>query len=117
MFIILSASYGLPLPTGALVLLTVPTHLTTHMVGGNGAGSYTRHLSYKIKTLYIKTATGYGLDGPGIECRWGARFSVPVQTGPEAHPASCTMGTGSFPGVKYGPVVTLTPHPFLVPWL
>ena len=28
----------------------------------------------------------------------GARFSEPVQTGPEAHPASCTMGTGSSPG-------------------
>ena len=27
-------------------------------------------------------------------------FSAPVQTGPGAHPASCTMGTGSFPGVK-----------------
>ena len=30
----------------------------------------------------------------------GARFSAPVQTGPVAHPASCTMGTGSLPGVK-----------------
>jgi hypothetical protein len=30
----------------------------------------------------------------------GARFSTHVQTGPGAHPASCTMGTGSFPGVK-----------------
>ena len=30
----------------------------------------------------------------------GARFSAPVQTGPGAYPASCTMGTGSFPGVK-----------------
>ena len=30
----------------------------------------------------------------------GARFSAPVQTGPEVHPASYTMGTGSFPGVK-----------------
>jgi len=30
----------------------------------------------------------------------GARFSAPVQTGPEAHPASYTMGTGSFPGGK-----------------
>ena len=29
-----------------------------------------------------------------------ARFSAPVQTGPGAHPASCTMGTGSFPAVK-----------------
>jgi len=46
----------------------------------------------------------------------GARFSVPVQTGPGAHPASCTMGTGSFPGVKSGRGVTLTPHPLLVLW-
>ena len=46
----------------------------------------------------------------------GARFSAPVQTGPGAHPASCTMGTGSFPGVKSGRGVTLTPHLLLVPW-
>ena len=45
----------------------------------------------------------------------GARFSAPVQTGPEAHPASCTMGTGPFPGVSCGRGVTLTPHPLLVP--
>ena len=30
----------------------------------------------------------------------GARFSAPVQTSPGAHPASYTMGTGSFPWVK-----------------
>ena len=29
-----------------------------------------------------------------------ARFSAPVQTGSEAHPASYAMGTGSFPGIK-----------------
>jgi len=46
----------------------------------------------------------------------GARFFAPVQTGPRVHPASCTMGTGSFPGVKSGQGVTLTLHPFLVPW-
>jgi hypothetical protein len=38
-------------------------------------------------------------DGPGIESRWGRDFRH-VQTGPGAHPASCKMGTGSFPGVK-----------------
>ena len=64
----------------------------------------------------IGIATGYGLDCPGIESRWGARFSAPVQTGPGAHPASSTMGTGSFPGVKSGRGVTLTPHPLLEPW-
>jgi len=30
----------------------------------------------------------------------GSRFSTPVQTGPGGQPASCTMGTGSFPEVK-----------------
>ena len=44
----------------------------------------------------------------------GARFSAPVQSGPEAHPASCTMGTGSFPGVRCCRGVTLTPHSLLV---
>jgi len=30
----------------------------------------------------------------------GARYSATVQVGPGAHPASYTMDTGSFPGVK-----------------
>jgi len=30
----------------------------------------------------------------------GARFSAPVQTGPEAHSASCTRSTRSFPGYR-----------------
>ena len=41
----------------------------------------------------------------------GTIFSTPVQTGPGAHTASCTMGNGSFPWVKNGRGVTLTPHP------
>ena len=59
----------------------------------------------------VGIAIGYGLDGPGINSRCGARFSAPVQTRPGAHPASCTMSTGSFPWVKSGRGVTLTPHP------
>ena len=39
-----------------------------------------------------------------------------VQTGPGSHPASCTMATGSFPGVKSVRGATVTPHPLLVPW-
>jgi hypothetical protein len=31
----------------------------------------------------------------------GPEFPHPVQTGPVAHPASCTMGTGSFPGANW----------------
>jgi hypothetical protein len=42
----------------------------------------------------------------------GAKFSTPVQTGPGGHPASYTMGTGSFPGVKRpGRGVDHPPHP------
>jgi hypothetical protein len=48
----------------------------------------------------VDIANCYGLDGPGIESRWGTKFFAPVQTDSEAHPASYTMGTGSFPGVK-----------------
>jgi hypothetical protein len=60
----------------------------------------------------VGIATGYKLEGPGIEFRWGKRFSAPVQTGPGAHPAFCT---GSFPGAESGRGVTLKPHPLLVP--
>ena len=62
----------------------------------------------------VGIATDYGLDGPGIESRWGRDFP-PIQTGPGAHPASCTMGTRSFPGVKFGQGVLLTTHPLLAP--
>ena len=54
--------------------------------------------------------------GPGELCRYGdllrarrsgdrilveARISSPFQTGPGFHPVSCTMGTGTFLGVKW----------------
>ena len=48
----------------------------------------------------VVIAPRYGLDCPGIESRWQARFSPPVQTGPGTHPTCYTIGTGSFPGVK-----------------
>ena len=73
------------------------------------------YTALKVSGSVVGIATGYGLDGPGIESQWGPRFFAPVQTGPGAHPASCTMGTVSFPGVKSGRGVTLTSHPLLVP--
>jgi len=42
----------------------------------------------------VGVATRYGLDDPGIEPRGGEIF----RTRPD--PASHTMGTGSFPGLK-----------------
>ena len=50
--------------------------------------------------LLVGTATRYGLDGPGIESRWGAKFSTPIHTSPGVHAAPYKIGTRSFPGVK-----------------
>ena len=50
----------------------------------------------------------------GFKSRWERDFP-PVQTGPVAHPDSCKMGTGSFPGVKCSRGVLLTTRPLLVP--
>ena len=46
----------------------------------------------------------------GIESRWGRDFPS-VQTGPGAQPASCKMGTGSFPELKCDRGMLLTTHP------
>ena len=62
----------------------------------------------------IATELRAGLSGDRIPVR--ARFSAPVQAGPEAQPAFCKTGTASFPGVKCGRGVTLTLHLLLVPW-
>jgi hypothetical protein len=62
----------------------------------------------------VGIATGYGLDGPGIEKKnpGGARFFAHFQTSLGSHPASRTMGTGSFPGVKRpGRGAEHPPHP------
>ena len=74
------------------------------------------HLIYCGPGSSVGIVTSYGLGGPGIESRLGRDFPKPVQNGPGAHSASCKMGTGSFPGVKSGRGVTLTPHLLLVPW-
>jgi hypothetical protein len=63
----------------------------------------------------VGTATELRAGRSGDRIPVWARFSAPVQTNSGAHPASCTMGTGSLPGVKSGRAVTLTPHPLLVP--
>ena len=70
--------------------------------GGGRRSSESNSLSLcSIKLIYVSRYSDSlraGRSGDRIPV--GARFSAPVQTGPGAHPASCTMGTGSFPGVK-----------------
>jgi hypothetical protein len=63
----------------------------------------------------------YGLDGRAIEVRFAAEakdFSsnLCVQTSSEAHPASCTVGTGGpFPGAKARTGHDADHSPHLVP--
>ena len=77
---------------------------------------------FKLFLVYVTLSScGPQLLSRCSDCLWagwsgdripvGARFSAPVQTGPEAHPASCTVGTGSLRGVRCGRGVTLTPSP------
>jgi hypothetical protein len=78
-----------PSAWGHILKITLQFRLSTILHSGPGSS--------------VGIATGYGLDGPGIEKKIpvGLRFFAQVQTSPGAHPASCTMCTGSFPGVKW----------------
>jgi len=62
-------------------------------------------------------ATGYGLDGPGIESRWGGgEIFRTCPDRPWGPPSLLYNGCRVFPGGKERPGVTLTPHPLLVLW-
>ena len=65
----------------------------------------------RVAQPVLRLTTGWRVRGSNTD---GARFSA-VQTGPGAHPASCKMGTSSFPWVQSGQGVTQSPHPLLVP--
>ena len=79
---------------------TIPVSMKLSSLTKSYINKYPMHNLTVDQDRTVGIATHYGLNGPGIES-WGrARFSAPIQTGPGAHPASYTMGTGSSPGVK-----------------
>ena len=63
----------------------------------------------------VGITTGYGLDGPGIESRWGRDFPHLSRSalGPTQPPLQWVPG---FSRWKSGRGLTLTPHPLLVQW-
>ena len=72
---------------------------------------------YQLNRAWYLSQHSYSLRAKRSENRIPVgRDFPPVQTDPAAHPASCKMGTESFPGVKYGRGVMLTTHSLLVPW-
>jgi hypothetical protein len=65
---------------------------------------------YVCVCVWAGIATGYWLDGPGIESLV-ARFFAPFQTGPGAHPPSNTVGTGSLSRGKAAGAWSRSPTP------
>jgi hypothetical protein len=55
---------------------------------------------FKLPIIISETTVSAPEGRSGNRIPVGARFFAHVQTGRGAHPAPCTMGTGSFPGVK-----------------
>jgi hypothetical protein len=101
-----------------VVALTVPSSLLVDRRYHHFDSSY---IFKREPVSSVSVVSDYGLDDRAIGVRSpaGARdlsSNLCVQTGSEAHPASCTMGTGGrFPGAKRGRGVTLTTHPHLKP--
>ena len=82
-------------------MLDVTIHSVLLCVGGPGSS--------------VGIATGYGLDGPGIESRWGRHFprlSRPT-LGPTQPPVN---GCRVFPAAKERPGRDADLSPLLVPW-
>jgi len=90
----------------------------TKMYANQGHNKLLMHLYHTVALSYdlkharilpcgpgtvVRIAIGYGLDGPGIETRWGVRFSAPVQTGPRSPPSLLYNGYRVFPGGKERP--------------
>jgi hypothetical protein len=72
--------------------------------------------SVRSRDSVVGIATRYGLEGPGIESRWGEVF----RTHPDrlrGPPSLLHNGCRVFPGGKGGRGVMLTTHPLLVPRL
>jgi hypothetical protein len=64
----------------------------------------------------VGIVTGYWLDGPGIESRWGQDFPHLSILAPGPTQLRVQWVPGLSRGVKSGWGVTLTSHPLLVPW-
>jgi hypothetical protein len=63
--------------------------------------------------ISVDRATGYGLDGPGIETRWGEIYRTSPDR-PWGPPSVLYNGYRVFPGGTMRPGRALTPHPLLV---
>jgi len=78
------------------------THTHTHRIHNTGLYLGLHTPKYCGPGSSVGIANEIRAGRSGIESRWGRDFP-PVQTGAGVYPASCKMGTGSFPGGKVRP--------------
>ena len=106
---------NLPKPDSVSAQYSVMEVSTTRLKTDHSICQHTAKTCRTGKLYYSAFNWLYALRSlSGIEFRRGRDFP-PLQTGPGAHPASCKMDTGSFPGVKCGRGLLLTTQPLLVP--
>ena len=82
------------------LLYVLPSRLLQR-VSPTKCGSYFTPLQYTFRDQdsSVSIATRYGLDGPGIESRWGEIFRTRPDR-PWGPPSLLYNGYGVFPGVK-----------------
>jgi len=69
-------------------------------------------------TNVVRIEARHGLNSPGIESRWGARFSALVRTGQDLAPTQFpVLWVPGHYRRQCGRVVVLTTHPHLAPRL
>jgi hypothetical protein len=56
--------------------------------------------TYRGRDISVSTATGYGLDGPGLESRWRPEFSHTSRPALESTQPPVQWVHGSFSGIK-----------------
>ena len=99
-----------------MILYFVITRLNL-VIGFQDLSELRRFFSISKGNSAVSIPTPYGLDGPGIESRWGKNFPHPFRPvlGPTQPPIQWLQGR--FPGGKASGGVALNTHPQLAPRL
>jgi hypothetical protein len=89
-----------PFSSSSHAALYVPKKVTIYRVILDGKVNILRGDNMSQSRVVHRYSDWLRAGRSGNQIPVGARFFANVQTGPGTHPASCTMGAGSFLGVK-----------------
>jgi hypothetical protein len=86
--------------TDSLDMVVLPSAGASRYHNCIDSGTSPEYFGYRLVYLQILKSDWLWAGRSADRFPLGAIFFAHVQTGPGVHPASCTMGTGFFPGVK-----------------